>query len=396
MYTTGGTFNARQVCYALPMPPLYRPPFATIHRATFEARPNRFIVLCRLADGETIRAFLPNPGRLQELLLPGVEVYVVPASVTEKRKTGYTMVGVAGEHHPIFLHTHVNNDVARHLLEAGKVPGLEGARIVRAEVPLGHSRFDFLLEHGGESVYLEVKSCTLFGNRVAMFPDAVTARGRRHLGELSALSKSGVRTAVLFIVHSGRVRWFMPDYHTDLAFSRTLLEVRHDIDIIPLSVSWRADFRLGSAVRRVPIPWAHIGREMGDRGNFLLLCRDTPTRGDFHLYTGWCAAGLFSLLGRLSKRAPVGSQVILESFALVCSVDCQRAIAAALRRHFAAGDGGSAGTDGLLHHVAVSPTDPRHDREFHRILARFRMSVSPESQNGTSPAHGGEKGGRMA
>lgn len=382
------------------MSPPYRPPFSTILQATFVARPNRFIVLCRLESGETIRAFLPNPGRLQELLLPGVVVFVAPATATEKRKTGYTMVGVAGEHHPIFLHTHVNNDVARHLLETGKVPGLEGARIVRAEVPLGHSRFDFLLEHGGKAVYLEVKSCTLFGNRVAMFPDAVTVRGRRHLEELAALSQSGVRTAVLFIIHSGRVRWFMPDYHTDLAFSRTLLEVRHAIDIIPLAVSWRADFRLGSAVRRVPIPWDHIGQEMGDRGNFLLLCRDAPTSGAYHLYAGWRPTGLFSQLGRLSQKAPVGGQTILESFALVSSVDRLQEIAVALRRHFAPESAGQDRCAALLQPVGVSPSDPREDRAFHHLLARFRMAEPPKSQNGTGSASelltGGPWGDRKA
>lgn len=376
--------NAKGLWYAHLMPPRYRPPFEIILRATFEARPNRFIVLCRLSGGESVRAFLPNPGRLQELLLPGAEVYVVPAAAGEARKTAYTMVGVAGEHHPIFLHTHVNNDVARYLLEHGKVPGLEGARIVRAEVPLGHSRFDFLLEDDGKPIYLEVKSCTLFGNRVAMFPDAVTERGRRHLEELSVLGKSGVRTAVLFILHSGRIRWFMPDYHTDLAFSQTLLEVRGDIQIIPLSVSWRADFSLGSTVRQVPIPWAHIGREMGDRGNFLVLTLDKFTPGLFHLYTGWCAEGLFSFLRRFCKRESLEAQSVLESFALVSSKDRGQEIASVLKRLFPAEPTDPALNHGALEQVAVSLTDPRHERAFHQVLAQFRMSVPRESQNGTT------------
>src|SRR5690606_31301161 len=110
-----------RLCYASVMSIAYRPPFAEILRATFVSRPNRFVVLCRLASGEIVRTFLPNPGRLRELLLPGVDVFIVSAPPSPGRKTPYTMIGVAGERDIIFLHTHVNNEVARHLLERNRV-----------------------------------------------------------------------------------------------------------------------------------------------------------------------------------------------------------------------------------------------------------------------------------
>ena len=71
-------------------------------------------------------------------------------------------------------------------------------------------------------MFLEVKSCTLVGKKVAMFPDAITERGARHLRELADLSRNGSKTAVLFIVHWPLAEVFMPDYHTDLNFTRTL------------------------------------------------------------------------------------------------------------------------------------------------------------------------------
>ena len=365
------------LCYASAMSTSYRPPFAEILHATFVSRPNRFVVLCRLDSGEIVRAFLPNPGRLQELLLPNVAVFIVAATASPERKTSYTMVGVAGERHAIFLHTHVNNDVARHLLERGLVPGLEGAQIVRAEVPLGHSRFDFLLERDGAPIYLEVKSCTLFGNRVAMFPDAVTVRGRRHLEELAALSRSGIRAVVLFVVHSGEVDWFMPDYHTDPEFSRTLIAVKDAVEIIPLAVSWGEDFRLGRQVRRLPIPWDHVARELGDRGNFILLCREAE---GWHLLVGWCPAQLFAKLRRMRKtfaaaaaRGHEAGIERVEHFALVSSEDQQRKIVAALRRVYPRPETAQVNAAGMIHAI-TSPSDPRQDRVFHRILARFRMA----------------------
>ena len=116
-----------------------------------------------------------------------------------------------------------------------------------------------------------MKSCTLFGNRVAMFPDAVTARGRRHLLELAELSRGGVRPMVLFVVHTPRADWFMPDYHSDLAFSRTLLEVRDAVEILAAAVSWRPGLRLGPRVRELEIPWDFLEKEVDDRGSYFLL-----------------------------------------------------------------------------------------------------------------------------
>ena len=158
-------------------------------RARFLERPNRFLVRCRLGNGRVVEAFLPNPGRLWELLLPEAALYLTSSQRSRTRRTAYTCVAVERDGRPVFLHTHLANRVARRLIEAGRIHGLEGAEVVRSEVPLGASRFDLLLRHCGNNVYTEVKSVTLFGNGVAMFPDAVTERGRKHLLDLLALSR---------------------------------------------------------------------------------------------------------------------------------------------------------------------------------------------------------------
>jgi len=369
------------------MPEPFHAPFPELLPATYLERPNRFILHCRLANGQQVRAFLPNPGRLQELLLPEVRVYLAPAAVRPSRKTGYTVVGVAGEEHPIFLHTHVNNAVARHLIESGQVPGLRRATIQRAEVPFGRSRFDFLLRHRGADVYLEVKSCTLFGNRVAMFPDAVTDRGRRHLEELAELARSGTKTAVLFIVHSNQVDWFMPDYHTDLAFSQTLVEVRDQVRIIPLAVAWREDFTLAPAPRALEIPWRYVAREARDRGNFLILCRTGTRAGQpavapgYYMYTGWCGERLGRFLARFKKGAlpppqflgtPPGMEVV-EAYPIVSSQDRQSAMDEQLQAHYAP-SALPAQDFAETPPIAWTPNDPRQFRPFHHFLARFRMA----------------------
>jgi sugar fermentation stimulation protein A len=259
-----------------------------IRKGRLIERLNRFVILCSLGK-ETVRAYLPNPGRLWELLLPGRPVYL--AKNPEKKKTGYTAVATERDGRPVLLHTHRANDIVEKLLTERRIPGLEQARIIRREATFGHSRFDFLLEKNGSPFVLEVKSCTLFGNRIAMFPDAVTARGRRHLEELGELAAKGTPGGVVFLVHSPRVRYFLPDYHTDFDFTRAFLNLRDRIFIRAISVEWKKGLTLGPRVQELEIPWKLLEREARDGGSYLLLMR---LENDRRLDVG--------SLGRLSFR----------------------------------------------------------------------------------------------
>ncbi|HOW55570.1 MAG TPA: DNA/RNA nuclease SfsA, partial [Syntrophorhabdaceae bacterium] len=138
--------------------------------ALFVSRPNRFVVECIL-EGKAVKAYMPNPGRLWELLLPGCTLYLVKNRM--ELKLPYTVVAMEKDGLPVLLHTHMANDVAEMLLNNSLVPGLEGARVVRREAVFGDSRFDFLLQKDGREMVLEIKNCTLFGDKLAMFPDAV-------------------------------------------------------------------------------------------------------------------------------------------------------------------------------------------------------------------------------
>jgi sugar fermentation stimulation protein A len=281
-----------------------KPSPAPPQAAQFLDRPNRFLIRCRLGR-RIVPAFLPNPGRLHELLLPGVTLHVAEEPPSSTRKNRYTAVAVEREGVPIFLHTHRTNLVAEALINQGKIPRWKGARVIGREIRIGHSRFDLLVKHRGQEWLVEVKSCTLFGERTAMFPDAVTERGARHLRELAELAANGKRTAVLFIVHWPRAEYFLPDYHTDLAFSQTLLAVRDRVKIIPVAVEWLADLSLGEKVKRVQVPWQVIEREAQDRGSYLLILQ---LQGERSLEFGrrenrqTCPAGYYVYVGSAMKN----------------------------------------------------------------------------------------------
>jgi sugar fermentation stimulation protein A len=269
------------------------PLFSHILKGTFVSRPNRFVIRCTV-EGSLIEAYLPNPGRLWELLLPGCIVYLVRKPPKGSGTLSHTAVAVEREGIPLLLHTHLANAVAAALIGKRKIPGLEDATITRAEAQVGHSRFDFLLDRGGRPFYLEVKSCTLVGRSIAMFPDAVTARGKRHMEELAAMSRRGTSCGILFLVHWPHARFFLPDYHSDLEFARTFREVRKDLLIKAMSLTWQPDLSLSQEVREVAIPWDTIEREAKDSGSYMVMIhipQDVTTAvgslGDVHFPAGY-------------------------------------------------------------------------------------------------------------
>ena len=287
--------------------------FGPTEKAVFLKRPNRFVVVCQL-NGKTTKAFLPNPGRLWELLLPGAVLYLEKSPQPE-RKLAYTVVAIEREGRPVMAHTHRTNDLVEHLLRNGMIPGLERAEIIKREVRYGNSRFDFLLKRGKKEIYLEVKSCTLFGEQVAMFPDAVTARGKRHVEELAGMKDHGKSGAVVFLICWPKAHFFMPDYHTDLEFSKTMLTVKDRVSFLPVGLEINPDLSLTSKVRILEIPWDVLQKEVDDRGSYILILRLPAGRtlnigrlggvkfnAGYYLYAGSALKNLTQRLGRHKRE----------------------------------------------------------------------------------------------
>ncbi len=287
--------------------------FPEVKTGLFIRRRNRFVVEC-VVDNKVIQAYLPNSGRLWELLLPGRTMYLAKNASSE-RKHQYTAVGVEREDTLILLHTRLANTVVQWLIERGKIPSLAGFGIVKREVTFGSSRFDFLLQKGDQQFLLEVKSCTLFGKHIAMFPDAVTLLGRRHLIELAGLSKKGMHCGVIFLVSWPNARFFLPDYHTDIDFGRTCYDLRNDLIFLPVAIGWKSDITLGSDIRMLEIPWDLIGREAKDSGSYILILHsaddlllpvgslgEVPFRQGYYIYAGSAKKNLMKRIQRHLKK----------------------------------------------------------------------------------------------
>jgi sugar fermentation stimulation protein A len=189
----------------------------------FLARDNRFRVTAEV-KGREVWAHLPNSGRLGELLVPGRRALLVERP-SAGRKTGYDLILVEMEGRWVSVDARLPNDLVAEALRVGRIAPLAGYPIMRREVPFGRSRFDFRLEGPDRAPCLvEVKSITLVIDGLGCFPDAVTARGRRHLEELAGAVAEGFRAAVVFVVQRDDAVGVRPHDESDPDFGRTLRE----------------------------------------------------------------------------------------------------------------------------------------------------------------------------
>ncbi len=226
----------------------------TLIPGVFLERPNRFLTRVLLDGppgqpmGDPVEAHLPDPGRLRELLVPGRRIRVRPAPPPAPgrptRRTRFTLVLVETPDREgwVSVDTTLPNRLVGAALAEGALEEFAGWTLDRAEVRHGASRFDFRLtrgreggheESGGkagggraEALYLEVKSVTLVEDGRALFPDAVTARGARHLQELAELARQGTATAVLFVAQRADVREIEAARSIDPTFADALEEAR--------------------------------------------------------------------------------------------------------------------------------------------------------------------------
>lgn len=167
--------------------------------ARFLRRVNRFIADIELSDGQIVQAHLANTGRMQELLQPGVAALVRPAK-NPARKTAWDLLAVDYAGSWVCLAAAWANDFMREWLSKGRIAGFYDWKQIEWEKKIGNSRFDFAVTlQSGERWLLEVKSVNYVIDGHALFPDAPTSRGRRHVEELLALREEGWQVGVFFV-----------------------------------------------------------------------------------------------------------------------------------------------------------------------------------------------------
>lgn len=189
----------------------------------FIFRHNRFVAEVEI-DGKTEVVHVKNTGRCKELLLPGCEVFL-SRSGNPERKTGYDLIAVRKKRpgrEPLLINmdSQAPNEAAAEWLTGSGI--FSDKAVFRREVKHHNSRFDIFVEDGTRKVFIEVKGVTLEHDGIAMFPDAPTERGVKHLNELAECVKEGFEAWMLFVIQMKEISCFAPNDATHPEFGAAL------------------------------------------------------------------------------------------------------------------------------------------------------------------------------
>lgn len=194
--------------------------------AAFVCRPNRFVAQV-LIDGALETVHVKNTGRCAELLVAGCRVYLAEAAEIGTRKTKYDLIAAEKQRDglpPLLINmdSQLPNHAAVEWLKKGTL--FSGQAEIRQEKIYGDSRFDCYIEDGGRRAFLEVKGVTLEKDGIAMFPDAPTERGIKHIRGLMDCVNDGYEAYILFVIQMKEVNAFRPNDAMHPAFGAALRE----------------------------------------------------------------------------------------------------------------------------------------------------------------------------
>ncbi len=225
--------------------------------ATLIKRYKRFLADVRLDNGESITAHVANPGAMTGLATPGARIWL-SKSDNPNRKLAHSWelveVDLGSGRELVGVNTTHPNALAGAALAAGTIPALAGYKTIRREVKYGkNSRVDFLLEdHARPRCFVEVKNVHLMRQPgLAEFPDAVTARGAKHLDELAAMVAAGARAVMLFVIQIGSANRFALARDVDARYGAAFDRARvAGVE----TIAWRCSLNRESIEVTAPIP----------------------------------------------------------------------------------------------------------------------------------------------
>ncbi len=226
---------------------------APLQTAVLLRRYQRFLADVRFDDGRLATVHCPNTGSMLTCSTPGSRVYL-SESDNPARKYPYTLEIIEENGTMIGINTLRTNAVVQEAIQNGCISEIETPGKIQREVRTSeHSRLDLALHYGPCRTFVEIKSCTFARDGIAMFPDAVTARGHKHLLELAGLVDRGHRAVLFFLVQRADASLFQPASSIDPLYSKTLQQVhKHGVSILV----YQADVNLAEFIVSHPLPFS--------------------------------------------------------------------------------------------------------------------------------------------
>ncbi len=204
---------------------------------TLIERKNRFLGIVDIdipQKEKKVFVHIHDSGRLPDLLYPGNRVKLERKDYPS-RKTKWDIVQAADRGHWILTHSGYHSKIAKTLLERGFITYIKDIEIIKPEPKVKNGRLDFLVQTKSKEIWIEVKGCTLKKGNIALFPDAPTKRGQKHIKNLISLKKEGKNVALIFLVLRPDVRCFSPNREIDPIFYKLFTELmKNHINIHPI------------------------------------------------------------------------------------------------------------------------------------------------------------------
>jgi len=290
--------------------------YVDFEKAFFVERDNRFVMTLE-KDGQVIKAYVANPGRMEEFLVPGHPFFITSGN---KGKYFYRVVSTFYQDSYVLLDTIKINYLVEQMLKNNRIDAFKDHTSIRREKTIDRSRFDFLVQRKNKKpALLEVKSCSLCHKGVAMFPDAPTERGRRHLEDLNRLARQGYDTYTLYLATHRHASVFIPNGHTDPDYC-TAFNKSQNTRFLAYSVELPGPVSMNlSHLKQIPIDYEKAREICMDRGSYLLVlynnkpfAKEIGSLGErefkkgYYVYAGSALRGMKSRirrhLGKNKKR----------------------------------------------------------------------------------------------
>ena len=274
------------------------------HTARYIDRKNRFVMLLEL-KGQKIEAYVPNTGRMTEFRFQNNLFYVAEKS---SGKLDYRVISSKYQDNIVLLDTIRVNDIFHRLLKTGYIDEFLNFYDINREVSFDKSRFDFRLKRQNErNILIELKSCTLCHNGLAMFPDAPTARGRKHIQHLQSLS-GRYEVYVYFLALTSNAEKFIPNFHIDYDYGKIFQDSK-DVNYRAIKVDPVNPATIDlSSKKNIPIKYDFIKANCTKSGSYMLVLENQQNqtinvgalgpidlRSGFYVYIG-------SAMRNLDKR----------------------------------------------------------------------------------------------
>ncbi len=226
-------------------------------------RYKRFLADIETASGERLTIHCPNTGSMFNCMMPGGRIWFSRSGDPKRKLPGTWEISETPQGRLACVNTARANPLVEEALRAGVITELNGFVALKREVPYGleKSRVDFRLDYPHGPAFVEVKSVTLgfADSAIAAFPDAVTQRGARHLRELAALSRDGVRAVLLYCVNLTGIDAVRPAEEVDPTYAQALREavaagvqvLAYGVQLTPqfIRIDRRLDIHLGPVSR---------------------------------------------------------------------------------------------------------------------------------------------------